>query len=157
MDTVNDRIRYSEHFHGVLWVPEWGILDARMDPVRLTSGTKRPHRYCWYSHRVLCGSRWHIQRTHAAHSQARARKARARVPVRMSVHCEPLPSCSGASLAPHSAALGFEFAAARLEYCADSASSEAAYLRFAGGTDGCMLSSIALLRGTCVLRSPRQS
>ena len=30
MDTVNDRIRYSECFHAVLRVPAWGTLDARM-------------------------------------------------------------------------------------------------------------------------------
>ena len=30
MDTVNDRIRYSENFHAVLRVPAWGALDARM-------------------------------------------------------------------------------------------------------------------------------
>jgi hypothetical protein len=30
MDTVNDRIRYSEYFHAVLRVPVWGALDARM-------------------------------------------------------------------------------------------------------------------------------
>ena len=99
MDTVNDRIRYSEHFHGVLWVPEWGILDARMDPVRLTSGTKRPHRYCWCSHRVWCVSRWHVQRTHTCVRERR---------VHASVHCEPLPSRKNPSdvavafmLAPH--------------------------------------------------------
>ena len=31
MDTVNDRIRYSEYFHAVLRVPAWGTLDARMN------------------------------------------------------------------------------------------------------------------------------
>jgi hypothetical protein len=36
-----------------------------------------------------------------AHSHARARNARAHARVRMSVHCEPLPSRSNASLAPH--------------------------------------------------------
>ena len=30
-DTVNDRIRYSECFHAILRVPEWGTLDARMN------------------------------------------------------------------------------------------------------------------------------
>ncbi len=63
MDTVNDRIRYSEYFHGVLWVPAWGTLDARMHtlssrvrlsgPQNLGTGMGTQIGYCAYSHRVL--------------------------------------------------------------------------------------------------------
>jgi hypothetical protein len=89
---------------------------------------------------------------HPAHSNVRARE------VRVSVHCEPLPSRCDASLPPQCAALGFESAAAaRFEYCAVSAPREAAYLRCARGTHRSMLSSAAWLRGTCVLRALRQS
>ena len=106
-------------------------------------------------------SRWHVQRTHAAHSHVRARKARARAHVRMSVHCEPLPSRSDASLAPHCAALGFEFAAARFECCADSAPSEAAHLRCARGTDRwhgvCRLPSNCCVARACCALSARPS
>jgi hypothetical protein len=83
---------------------------------------------------------------HPAHSHVPARE------VRVSVHCEPLPSCSDAL-----AASGFEFAAARFEYCTVSAPSEPPYLRCARGTDRCMWPSITLLRGTCMLRALRQS
>jgi hypothetical protein len=87
---------------------------------------------------------------HPAHSNVRARE------VRVSVQCEPLPSRSDASLAPHGAA-SFEPAAARFEYCAGSAPHEAAYLQCARGTDSCMLSFTSLLRGSCVSSSLRQS
>jgi hypothetical protein len=153
-DTVNDRIKYSEYFHavlqvpalrGVLWTPACIALSSRMGLAV-----------------SIWGSRWHVQRTNTPHSHVRARKARAHARVRMSVHCEPLPSRSDASLvdftlAPHCAALGFEFAAARFEYCAGSAPSEAASLQCARGTDRCMVSSASWLRGSCMLRSLRKS
>jgi hypothetical protein len=112
-------------------------------------------QYYGYPHGVL----WTLTLAHPAHSRSALTRACEEgacactcAHVDMSVHCEPLPSRSDASLARHCAALGFESAAKKFEYCADSAPSAAAYLRCARGTHRSMLSSTSLLRGTCTLR-----
>ncbi len=97
---------------------------------------------------------------HPAHSvltRACEEGARAHARVRASVHGEPLPSRRDASLAPHCAALGFEVAAARFEYCAVSAPREAAHLRWHEVRTGvwCLPSHGCVARA--MLRSLRQS
>jgi hypothetical protein len=143
MDTVNDRIRYSEYFHAVLRAPRMGSHPG------VRSATWCP---AWGTRSVHMG----LTLAHPAHSRSALTRAceegaRAHACVRKSVHWEPLPkpSRSDASTAPQKAALGFEVAAARFECCADKAPREAAHLRCARGTDRCMLSSMSWLRGTC--------